>query len=175
MIELKNNILYYIAGYIVRQMLKMLTCSSCANNISLNMNAEHNYCRSSEYSKFLDYCNRGGLCAPSHCTCKIILETENQIQLYTNNFKTLNSAKIGITVLLSVKRKFALDESIFPTLNCENGDIFERPHKLTLISSICSKFMDIRLYSYGNFVTQEILLPSRRRHQLTKSILFANE
>jgi len=172
--ELKNNILYYIAGYIVTKLLKLLKCVSCANSL-IQVTTEHNYCHQSIYSKLLQFNNNGGLTTPSLSVYTIVAETEKQILICTNNLNNLTAHDLGKTIILNVKRRFALDNHIFSDINCENLNYLERPHKLILISSIATEYLNIRLFSHGNFITREILLPWRKRHHLTKQILFARE
>jgi len=121
----------------------------------------------------LDYNNNGGLIRPSISVYKIILETEKQIKLLTNNFSKFLIKNLDLKVITQVKNQLALDNLIFANLNCENTDISEIPHKIKLITAIAHRY--IRLYSYFKFYTQEILKPIKKRHILSKQILFACE
>jgi len=68
MYESKNNILYYIAGYIVRKI--KLNCTSCKRSL-LMQKYDHDYV-SSPLSKLVNFKNRGGLIYSSDCVFKII-------------------------------------------------------------------------------------------------------
>ncbi|XP_060866105.1 uncharacterized protein LOC132941892 [Metopolophium dirhodum] len=56
----KDNILYYISGFIVRCLLKKVDCQTCANSM-LETLSEHNYNHKYSHSILVNVKNRGGL------------------------------------------------------------------------------------------------------------------
>jgi len=60
---LKENILFYIGGYIVKKLLSYIDCYTCASSLQ-KQKSDHNYVHSSISSKFLDFTNNGGLIIP---------------------------------------------------------------------------------------------------------------
>lgn len=172
--ELRDNILYYIGGYVLKRFLPYIHCDSCVNSLILTQ-SEHNYSHYYKFSKFLELSQKGGLIVPSLSTHKIIVEAEKLLQLETNNLSHLKIEKLDIKIVMQIKKKFVFDESIFPGLACDNVGPLEMPHKLKLILAITRFFLKVRLFSYGKFYTNEILMPIKKRHRLTKQILFASE
>ncbi|KZC08093.1 THAP domain-containing protein 9 [Dufourea novaeangliae] len=59
-LQMKDYILHYIGGYVVKSLLKTLDCASCATVLVLQKN-DHAYHHSTIYSKFTDLVNNGGL------------------------------------------------------------------------------------------------------------------
>lgn len=170
--NLQENIIYYIAGYITRK-IQNINCYTCAVNL-VEIQREHCYAHCNEFSKFLDYSNNGGLFKPSPSVYKIVLITERQIQVQTNNLTNLCIKNLSMKILNKVKNILALDPTIFPNLTCDS-DLLEVPHKLRLITLITLRYIRIRLHSYSKFYMQEILKPIKKRHRLTKLILFSSE
>lgn len=171
---LKEYILFYIAGYIVKKLLSRIDCYTCAINLQ-KPRSDHNYVHSSIFSKFLDFTNNGGLIIPDDSVFKIITETERQINIQTNNFSNLTDPNLNLKVLSKVKNSLGLENNIFPNLKCENVSILEESHKIKLIVVIVTRYIKIRLHSYSKFYSNEILKPIRKRHRLTKQILFSSE
>lgn len=171
--EAKNNILYYILGYIIRGIINNLSCNSCIICLFQKI-SDHNYSHSS-VSQFLNLKNKGGLISGSEDAFKIIVETEKLFLYYTHNLKRLNFPNLNITILRQIINTFSLDHNIFQDLNCENISILDRPHQIVLITLITNRFLSIRLKSYGKMFSSNILNPHSKRHTLTKQILFSHQ
>lgn len=71
----KENILYYILGYIILKIINKLDCNSCIKN--LFNETDHNYC-SSTYGKFVNLRQSDGLISGSESSFKIIIEAEKK-------------------------------------------------------------------------------------------------
>lgn len=171
--HLHDNILYYISGYIVKK-IQNIDCYTCVNSLT-ETQQEHSYAHSFEFSKFLDYSNNGPLFKSSASVYKIVKTTEHEIQIQTKNLTNLHIKNLNISILNKVKNILALDPMIFPDLPCEDVYFLDVPHKMRLITLISSRYIQIRFYSYSKFYAQEILKPIKKRHRLTKMILFSNE
>lgn len=154
--EAKNNIIYYILGYIIRGIVNNLSCNSSV-------------------SQFLNLKNKGGLISGSKDAFKTIVETEKLFLYYTHNLKRLNFPNLNIIILRQIINKFSSERNIFQDLNCENTSILDRPHKIVLITLITNRFLSIRLKSYGKMFSSTILNPHSKRHTLTKQILFSHQ
>jgi len=81
--DAKQNILYYIADYVVKKI--DLDCFSCTNSLYKKPN-EHDYCKES-YSKFVNLKNRSGLISASKSVFLIILNAEKLFLHLTDNLK----------------------------------------------------------------------------------------
>lgn len=134
---------------------------------------DHDYVPN-QYSSLVNLKNRGGLISCSDSVFKIVFECETLFYLYTENLKKIFVENLTQTIINQCTRKFSLDHNIFPSLNCENVSILERPHKLLLITIIAKKFLKIRLNSFSKVYTESINELSKR-HLLTKTILFSNQ
>lgn len=78
--EIKNYALHYICGYVVRAILKIIDCSSCAKLLiaSRQKHSYHQYI-TLIYSHFSDKVNRGDLIIPSQSAVDIVLCIEKEI------------------------------------------------------------------------------------------------
>jgi len=170
----KKNIIYYITDYALKKIIPLLNCNSCIQSL-LKVLSEHSYYHNAEYSKFVDFKNNGGLVSPSECAFKIIYQAETFLLLLTNNLQTLNIKNIDLKIINLCNNKFALDNTIFKTLQCDNVSLLDRPHKMVLISLLVKKYLCIRLHSFGKMFSTEILNPVSKRHKLTKQIIFMNQ
>lgn len=83
----KENILYFILGYIILKIIKKLYCDSCIKSLFKEI-SDHNYC-SSTYSKFVNLRQNGGLILGSESSFKIIIEAEKILINLTNNLTIL--------------------------------------------------------------------------------------
>lgn len=174
MIEAKENILYYISGYIVKKVCKIIDCNSCITSLTENIN-EHDYSLPLRHKQFVLLKNQGGLVITSNCVYRIIKESEISFLYHTNHLSNINIKNLDKKIISHVINKFVLDHSIFKNLSCENVEILERPHKLVLITLIVKKFLSVRLHSYGKQFSSDLLNPVSKRQKLTKTILFYNQ
>lgn len=90
------------------------------------------------------------------------METEKQLDIVTDGFTELSVKHLDLKVTNRVKNNLALDSFIFPNLECDNICILNMLHKISLIITISSRFIKIRLHSYSKFYLQEILKPLRK-------------
>lgn len=136
---------------------------------------EHNYTHHGLFSKFTRFSTKGGLIFASENVHKVLMATEKQIQIETFGLtKLLTITNLYLKILNTIKHDLALDNKVFPNVLCDVEPL-EIPHKIRLINTISYRYLKIRLYSYSTFFVQEILRPERKRHRLTKQILFYNK
>ena len=96
-----ENILYYICGFIVRKLFKMLDCSTCKSAlINVDQNSDHNYCgpTNESYKNLVESKNRGGLIFSAYDVLIIIKEYETYIIRQINNIKLIKYSKIILKV-----------------------------------------------------------------------------
>ncbi len=79
-----NNILYYVSGFVVRKLVKKISCVGCIEKL-LWKRSDHDYCSLNPALKFLNMKNRGGLIHPSHDVFRIVQRTNNEIKLKITN------------------------------------------------------------------------------------------
>lgn len=102
----KLNILYYIAGLVVRTISQKVFRISCKKSL-LQKQTHHNYVHNDFYTKFVDIKNYGGLVSASSSVFEIIKETEKWIFILTNNLGNMNITKISTKIIILVKNNFS--------------------------------------------------------------------
>lgn len=173
--DIKDKALFYISGYVVKQMLKVISCSNCANMLIRNI-GEHNYAHSDYYIVFLDTISNGGLISVSDSVFKITLEAENLFIILTNNTRNLQRVNMDV-IINEISNKFTLDgRVIFNHYDCNFLELaFEAPHKVQLIKSVAKAYLKLRFVWFGKFYTTDIMNPISKRQQLNKLILFNSD
>jgi hypothetical protein len=135
---LKDNILFYLAGFIAKKISVTCRCVSCNDALFSNNNYEHDYAKS--YTLLTRFKNRGGLTFPSSDAFKVVLETERQLFPFLGNLRKLTASQ----VTCRVKRNLIFTCQ-FGT-NCDDED-FMNPHRSILINAICAFYIKIRMFS----------------------------
>jgi len=172
--DLKNNVLYYIVGYILRKIIIRIDCKSCVKCLIKDID-DHCYGHYAPYSKFVDYKNKGGLVSPSESSFKVIFEAEKMLVCLTDNLKNINIKNLDKIIITYCKNKLVGDNNIFINLNCDNISFLDRPYKLMIISVLIKRYLSIRLHSFGKVYSSDILNPISQRQKLTKTIIFYNQ
>lgn len=154
----KENILYYILGYIILKIIKKLDCNSCIKSIFKE--TDHNYF-SPTYGKFVNLRQNGGLILGSESSFKIIMEAEKILLNLTNNLTNLNIPNLNKKIMYQCTNNLSLDHNIFSELDC-NSSILERPHKMILISLLINRYLSVRLKSFGKEYSALVNTTSKR-------------
>lgn len=164
----KENILYYICGFIVRSIYKKVDCQTCANSMIEN-ESDHNYSHKYPHSILVDVKNKGGLIKSSKNVVVIVKFIESTLIQLTSNFCSL-SPGLSQKVILAVKNH-VYNYSIFNDLNCINDSFLEN-HKLNLVTLICKQYLKVRLHYVAKLKTN---VEVSKRRFLTKLILFNHQ
>ena len=174
---LQDNILYYIAGYVVKALLKEESCQECKTEL---LDESSDTVSNTPCSKFQKVKERGGLKHASPAVFKIVkaaerefrehvIECEERITFDKNidlKMQSVVLARLGIDVF-NVSPQHYFDHRI--------GQ--ETDHLSSLLKRVVSKYIQMRLKTYGKKYTAERAHGNKvsKRHQLTKLILFSNE
>jgi hypothetical protein len=85
--EFTENILFYISGFIVKKLMKLMTCSACRSCLissPSSSSVDHNYCGTKTTqtdaptaSAFTLFVNRGGLTIPSQSVYTVVKYAEH--------------------------------------------------------------------------------------------------
>ena len=180
--ELQDSILYYIGGNIAWSLLKALQCSTCKSAVLLDPENPHGEDMSSypPEAKFTSFKQKGGLLFPSLAVFKVIKTAEvifkrrvlwegKEMSFRKNLKKRIESAvleQLGLDI-------FATSQDHF----FEHALGTESDHLSALLRLITSKYVSLRLKTYGKRFTEMVThknVPSLR-HTLTKAILFKNQ
>ena len=179
---LRDNILYYIGGFIVRKLLCELQCMKCKKELMLDPNdpTARNMISYPVYSRFTKAKQCGGLVMPSPGVLKILKATEVVFK------RRVINTEIGITreKMLDLKIEHAVMQHLGNGLFCNSDGHFfdheigqEIDHLSSLMRMVIQKYVKMRLHTYGKKYTEFVVhhnLPSLRHH-LNKTILFRNQ
>ena len=180
--DLRDIILYYISGFLVRKMLPNVKCRKCRQELLLDPH-DAQASRTVEfpvYSLFTLSLQRGGLTLPSSAVMKLVKATEVIFK------RRVISCDSGITMEknIGLKIESSLVEQFGPDIfNNVDNHFFdhhigqERDHLTSLLRLVVKRYLNLHLKIYGKKYTEMIAhknLPSSR-HELTKTILFLNQ
>lgn len=154
---LKDNILFYIAGFIAKKIAVTCECDSCCQSL-FSENYEHDYARSfGPHTLLTRFKNRGGLSMASSDVFQVVVETERQlIPLLNTSLKKISAPHI----VCRVKRNLLL-KCTFGT-SCANED-FLQPHRAILINNISAFYIKIRMFSISKTFTESLRMDVRNR------------
>ena len=190
--ELKANILTYIAGLVVKKLLKKIKCLTCIQSLTSGYictpNDDHDYHqaqyqRKSHIMALTLFLNKGSLLIPSTLVVSIIQYVEYLFILYVSNetFDQINiSEKLDTKLILEVSRYFGQEKpELLPPYHIPEA-VNEMPaedHRLCLVKYVANSYINLRLSSYAKIYSKAVInfgKPSSRHH-LTKTILFINQ
>ena len=180
--DLLDNILFYICGFVVRQILQKLKCVSCRSALLLDPNDPHarSQLQFPQYAKFTLMKQCGGLIFPSMDFFKIVKLTEQLFKKIVLMTKTGISFEKNIELQIQNTVLKALGRSVFPSMSKHFFDHTigeEHDHVTSLLRLVFQKYLNMRLKTYAKKYSEMIVhknMPSTM-HQLTKLILFRNQ
>lgn len=160
--EFSNNIIEYIAGYIVKQLQKKLYCEECLRVLTI---------QSSNTNNFVYAVNRGGLIQPTQDVITICIKCERIIRhnLHISS-NTMISKKLDETYLTNNVLQSLFDTNLFESLREHTYD--QTPmenHILHLMRAIVQKYIKIRLH---HIALNSIDKSKNKRHLFHKLVLF---
>ena len=173
-----NNIVYYIAGFVVKKLLKSLRCSECAALLCVLNNpiSDHTYCKThiSNPASFTHHISRGGLKLASEAVFRIVKYSEKCFRSLVR-FTDFSKPNMYAHFVYSVCHYFTLNHpKVFPFTHTINSAIdMEDLHETKLIKDIVSTYVSVRLRAHSRAVTIHATKGSIRQ-KLTKVILFSN-
>lgn len=156
--EFSEQVVTYIAGFVIRHLQKIIKCVICVGALSGN---KANFLNSLIRQK-----SHGGLMYPSKDVVKICLKAERCLRMCAN----LNKKHI-LDILTNQVLSDCLEHHIFENLN---NHLLENPvnHKYFLVKSICYKYFNVRLHFIAK---KESYHMNPLRQQMTKLILFKGQ
>lgn len=166
----KENILAYIGGFVVRKIIKSLSCQVCAEAL-LEKGNKNIY-----YLNLLNIKNNSELIVPSQDVVKIVKKCESYFNAYVTGGTGLISTARNIKSTLANKiRRELFSLSVFSHLldhDFQNCAITEELHSTRLTRHVIDNFLKIRFYRYGQKYTSENLKKKKHgmRQQAKKMI-----
>jgi hypothetical protein len=152
---IKDNILYYITGFIVRKLLKIIDCSTCVDNL-IEQSSEHNYSHKHVYSVLTDVKNGGGLLKSSKNVMKLIKYIGNSLIKLTNNFISHISGLSAKIIISTINYDYTRNFNILQNMTCSDHSFLEN-HRLDLVTLICKEYLKIRLHHVAKSKTSSIV------------------
>lgn len=159
-----ENMVEYIAGFVVSSLVKKLKCSICIQAlVSLNENK----------NSFIYYRDLGGLIYPSKTVTKICKRSEMTVKTYLYNDETqpMNVTKLRAEFLTAQTLKTFIGEQLFADFAYHQFDTMETNHIIDLTKCVIKKYIDTRLsYLIKSKSKQKVV-----RRVYTKLIHFKNQ
>jgi len=167
---LQENTVSYIAGFVVKGLLKKMSCTVCAEALTQE---------GDEFDTSLTLIQRktrGGLIFPSRSVRLICSKTEGLIKLINNILGYLPKKDILIEYLIRRTRNFLENGNVFPTMHNHIFDTtpYEISHRQNLITSIIKKYALIRVNSLSHKIN-ETISGEKVRKTLNKLVLFRHQ
>lgn len=169
--DIKDNILNYIGGYIIRKIVPSIECNSCLDALAddvkkIGVNDER-------FEKFLTFKNTGGLIYPKDSVLKIIKKTEKLISILTDNFTNFHHINFH-SIIIKNKIDFAQSNILKETDLCQYHPC-DVPHKVQIIELITRKYLNTRLFTQTLKQSMDLAKEKLgKRQQQSKLILFNN-
>ena len=173
-----ENVLYDIAGYILRSILKSIDCNLCVESLLVpKQMSDHQYF-TSPYGSLVQIKNSGGLIQSSYFVYKIITTAEKifHLTVVDNPLKITSNRVLVLKMVYHIFKSCKWDKYIQNSEHAYQVEITSDDHITQLVITIYSKYLHIRLNTYGKRYTREIINKSQAslRHQLLKLTLFKN-
>jgi hypothetical protein len=156
-----EEIVTYIAGFIVHHLQKTLKCETC---IAALLGDKNDFLHSLIMQK-----SRGGLCYPSEDVRKICQKAELCIRIAEHEEK-LHMQRYVLHVSNNIVVSF-LGTDLFSSLNEHSLDNNVN-HTYFLIKAICFKYVNVRLHYMAKKKSEQI---NPVRHHLKKLFLFKGQ
>ncbi|KAE9544529.1 hypothetical protein AGLY_000070 [Aphis glycines] len=142
-----NDILDYIAGYIVKSICIKVVCPYCINLLLKDDQTDHSYVKGTNFTSFV---NRGKLRIVSLAVSNIIQELEKSFQaVVVVNKKLHNNVKQNIVMLAKTNILNKSTLFFFPNSHPINVDIGFPSHEYSLFTAISQSFVNIRMRHYA--------------------------
>ena len=173
-----EHVLYYIAGYILRSILKSIDCDLCVESLLLpKQTSDHQYF-TSPYGSLVQIKSSGGLIQSSYFVYKMITTAEKifQLTVVDNPLKITSSSVLVLKMVYHIAKSCKWVKYIQNSEDVYQVEITSDDHITQLVTTISSKYLHLRLNTYGKRYTREIINKSQAslRHQLLKLTLFKN-
>lgn len=166
--EFRENILFYISGWIVRTLRNRWRCEICKSALIASSSGGN-------VGTLTNIKQRGGLLHPSDSVFRVVKLTDRWIENKLNSGSFL-SQKVLKTMETDIAVAASWDCNIFPnlsehSLDCEPSSV----HSILLIKNIAFKFANARLGLHGKQETERIMGAAQaRRSQKSRLLIFSN-
>lgn len=108
--EYRKNVLFYIAGFVVRKLRKSIACDSCLNRLYFKPECaaltDHGYYLSGVYARFFNVKNKGGLIFPAVQVYQVICICDSVLTACVVSLPSLKFAQKRVLIQLVVRKVF---------------------------------------------------------------------
>jgi len=162
-----ENAVSYIAGYVIRNLSKKISCETCLQALKGEMNNE-------PWNQFLAIKSRGGLIVPSVSTLAICEIAEQRFRAMQHSTRS-DGKQLSTIIQLSVTKHMLRDYDVFPSLQNHMFETEpENNHRINLVKLVAGEYVKIRLYHLAKQRTAALHRNVIRR-KLSKLILFKHQ
>ena len=136
-----ENVLYYIAGYILRSILKSIDCDLCVESLLVpKQMSDHQYF-TSPYGSLVQIKNSGGLIQSSYFVYKIITTAEKMFHLTVvdNPLKITSNRVLVLKMVYHIVKSCKWDKYIQNSEHAYQVEITSDDHITQLVKTISSK------------------------------------
>ena len=179
-----SNVLFYIAGYIISQIINKISCPACKSClISSPTDSSARHHEAGKAAAFTNFINKGGLKIPSSSVYRTVEYSEHVFKAMVSGKdgnEISNQSKLKEKMIIQVNKHFMLDSTSTLFSDHEEGTnecLVEDDHKTTLIKFTANKYFTLRLFTYGKIYERKVIHNGKQsdRHRLNKLTLFNNE
>ena len=167
---LRQNILYYMAGWAVRQVLKLLRCDECKSAL-VSEEPYHSFLGRLTMMK-----QRGGLLYASRSAYRVVLLADRALEheLIKRDGKPPANKNFLERLLLVVFQTCAVDQLLFCELADHDANSLLDQHVPRLIKLLAGKYMKARLGHLGKEFTCSIVgAAANKRNQQARAVIFS--
>ena len=182
--ELLDNVLYYIAGFVVRSLLKSLKCIDCRSALLLDVDDPHalHKDRYPLHAKLTCFKQNGGLIFPSQSVLKLMKAAE----VLFKNRVLFTDKQISYEKNLELKIQYGVLQQLGPDIfarSSASGHFYDHTigeecdHLSSLLRFVVKKYVNLRMKTYGKRFKEIVVHKNNPsiRHELTRTILFRNQ
>lgn len=166
--NLQQNVLFYMSGWAVRQVLKVLKCDECK---AVLVSAEPHQ---PSLSRLTLMKQKGGLIYASRSAYRVILLADMTLEheLLMRNV-LLGDKRLLMRLLHATFKVVSADRLTFRALADHDGTSLMEQHGPRLIRLLATKYFNARLGHLGNLRTSSAVgAASSRRNQQTRALIF---
>ena len=162
-----ENAVSYIAGYVIRNVSKNMTCETCLQALKGELDGE-------TWNQFLAIKTRGGLVVPSISTLAICEIAEQRFRAMQHSTGS-DCKRLSKIIQMSVTKHMLTDYNVFPSLQNHMFETEpENNHRVNLVKLVTAEYVKIRMYHLAKQRTAAVQGNAIRR-KLSKLILFAHQ
>ena len=163
--DFSKNVVTYIAGFVVRKVIKSIQCMTCFDKLLSSDDADTPLLHSETSFDLLELRDRGGLIRPSNSVIGLCEKTENVI-------RSLNEQQLSSRSLVPQIRLRVLNDCT--GLFSDDHESGLNSHSLQLSKSVIDKYIEVRLHHQASLHTERIQ-GRKIRSECTKKVLFSNQ